>query len=266
MSAEPVLLTRDGSLARVILNRPEALNALDPDLVERLGETLEALAVDADVRVVVLKGAGDHFMAGGDLKHLKGLLSETGEARKTIFRRFVNSFHRSVLAIRHMEKPVIAEVRGAAAGAGFSLALACDLVVAASGSRFVPAYGSIGASPDGGMTFQLPRLVGPKKAFEIAHLSDGLEAKEALALGLINKVLPPDDLEAEVAAMAERLASGAAEAVRQGKHLLSEALEHDLETQLGRERESFAECAATDDFEEGINAFLEKRQPLFGGK
>ena len=266
MSAEPVLLTRDGSLARVILNRPEALNALDPDLVERLGETLEALAVDADVRVVVLKGAGDHFMAGGDLKHLKGLLSETGEARKTVFRRFVNSFHRSVLAIRHMEKPVIAEVRGAAAGAGFSLALACDLVVAASGSRFVPAYGSIGTSPDGGMTFQLPRLVGPKKAFEIAQLSDGLEAKEALALGLINKVLPPDDLEAEVAAMAERLASGAAEAVRQGKHLLSEALEHDLETQLGRERESFAECAATDDFEEGINAFLEKRQPLFGGK
>ena len=135
-----------------------------------------------------------------------------------------------------------------------------------SGSRFVPAYGSIGTSPDGGMTYALPRLVGPKKAFEIALLSDGLEAKEALALGLINKVLPPDDLEAAVVAMAERLASGAAEAVRQGKHLLSEALEHDLETQLGRERESFAECAATDDFEEGINAFLEKRQPRFGGK
>jgi 2-(1,2-epoxy-1,2-dihydrophenyl)acetyl-CoA isomerase len=203
-------------------------------------------------------------MAGGDLKHLKGLLGEAGDARKTIFRRFVNSFHRSVLAIRRMEKPVIAEVRGAAAGAGFSLALACDLVVAASGSRFVPGYGNIGTSPDGGMTFALPRIVGLKKAFEITLLSDGLDAEEAEALGLINRVVPPERLEGEVIAIAGKLANGAAEAIRQGKFLLSEALEHDLEAQLGRERESFVECAATEDFEEGIDAFLEKRRPKFG--
>lgn len=263
MDADPVLLERQGPLARVTLNRPSSLNALNPELVMALGETLEELAEDRSIRAVILTGAGEHFMAGGDIRHLAQFLSEEKETRKALFRQFIDSFHRSVLAMRHMDKPVIAGVRGAAAGAGFSLALACDLVVAASGSRFVVAYGNIGTCPDGGMTFALPRLVGVKKAMEIALLSDGLDAEEAKALGLVNKVVPPERLEEEVAAMAKRLASGAAGAIGHCKRLLSNALEHGLEEQLARERESFAECAASTDFEEGIAAFLEKRPPNF---
>jgi 2-(1,2-epoxy-1,2-dihydrophenyl)acetyl-CoA isomerase len=253
-------------VATITLNRPKALNALDTELAISLSDILHQVERDRTVRVVILRGAGAGFMAGGDLKFFAGMLDREPEQRRAEFRSLIHRFHESVLAIRRMPKPVVAAVHGAVAGAGLSIALACDLTVASDDAYFTLAYCNIGTSPDGGSTFALPRVVGVKKAMEIAMLGDRFDAHTALGLGLLNRVVPTAEFDSEVATLAKRLAGGPTVALAHTKRLINNSLEATVETQLERETESFATCTATEDFPEGITAFLEKRAPRFAGR
>jgi 2-(1,2-epoxy-1,2-dihydrophenyl)acetyl-CoA isomerase len=264
---EPVLLEVDGGIATVTLNRPQALNALSDDMIPALVEVMAKVEVDAAVRCVVLRGAGDHFMAGGDIKGFHGRLSESTPAeRGAHFRDKIHSLHPAIVSMRRMPKPVIASLRGAAAGFGLSLALATDLAIAADDAYFTLAYCLIGTSPDGGSSYHLPHIVGVRKAMEIALLGDRFDAKTAQALSLVNWVVPAADLEAETAKLAARLANGPSFALGQTKALINACIDNTLEDQLTLEAESFARSAATGDFAEGVTAFVEKRKPKFTGE
>lgn len=261
--SDVVLLDQSGGIATVTLNRPRSLNALDQALAESLTETLAGLEHAREVRVVVLRGAGRAFMAGGDVKHFHESARRGAQVIRGEVERLIPVVHRGIQTIQRMPQPVIASVAGAAAGFGMSLVLASDLALAAEGTRFTLAYANIGTSPDGSSTYTLPRLVGLKRAMEIALLADVFDAAEALRLGLVNRVVPEGALEAETRALAERLARGPAHAYARTKQLLRSSFANSLETQLQREQEAFADCSTTADFAEGAAAFVEKRKPKF---
>lgn len=263
---EAILLEVREGIATVTLNRPEVLNALDDDMIAALVEVMTRVEADEAVRCVVLRGAGDHFMAGGDIKGFHGRLAEPPAERGAHFRAKIHKLHPAIVAMRRMPKPVIASLRGAAAGFGLSLALATDLAIAAEDAFFTLAYCLIGTSPDGGSSYHLPRIVGLRKAMEIALLGERFDAETAQRLGLVNWVVPADDLEAETAKLAARLAGGPGHALGQTKALLNASFDNPLEAQLALEAESFAACAATQDFAEGVTAFIEKRPAKFQGK
>ncbi|MFI4988026.1 MAG: enoyl-CoA hydratase/isomerase family protein [Alphaproteobacteria bacterium] len=264
--SDVVLMTRKGAVATVTLNRPAALNALDAAMMAALEETFTTLEADAEVRAVIVKGAGEHFMAGGDVKLFHRGLDLAPAERRRQLESFVHKVHPTVLVIRRMPQPVIASVRGAAAGFGMSLVMACDLAVAAEDAYFTLAYSLIGTSPDGSGTYHLPRIVGMKKAMELALLAERFDAKTALTLGLVNKVVPPAELEAASEALAERLAAGPTHAYGNTKRLMNRSLASTLADQLQAEAESFADCGAGEDFAEGVRAFVEKRKPRFSGR
>ena len=263
MSYETILLDVEENVATVTMNRPEALNAINMQLGEELVDAMIRCRSDANVRAVVIKGGGRAFCAGGDLKSFSEFLQADPA---TAFRAFLSRLHVGIVEVRHMEKPVIAQVHGVAAGAGMSLALACDLTIAAESARFVMAYRRVGLSPDGSSTYFIPRLVGPKKALEIFYTSDSIAAPEAERLGLINRVVPEADLEKETCAFARRLAQGPTLALGRTKELVYRSLSETLETQLEHEREFVALSSTTEDFREGIQAFIQKREPKFRGR
>ena len=261
MSEQAVLTASAGGITTITLNRPKALNALDRNLTMGLRDAVFAAEQDRSVRCVVIRG-GEHFMAGGDLKWFDDLVRSRPPAENRIqFEGFVHEVHGLILSVRRMPKPVIAAVRGAAAGFGMSLMMACDLVIAADNAYFSLAYALIGASPDGGSTFALPRIVGAKKAMEIALLGERFDATTAERLGLVNRVVPSAALEQETSKLAARLAAGPTAVYGRTKALLNGSLNASLETQLQREAEAFAQSAAEPDFAEGIRAFIEKRKP-----
>lgn len=264
--SDVVLVNRSGAVATVILNRPQVLNALDGEMLEAMRDTFTRLEADAAVRAVIVKGAGEHFMAGGDIKYFHAGLALPPAERRRQTEPFVHKLHPTITAIRRMRAPVIASVRGAAAGFGMSLVLATDLAIAAEDAFFTLAYSLIGTSPDGSGTYHLPRTVGMKKAMELALLADRFDAKTALEIGLVNRVVPVAELEAATTALAERLAAGPSHAYGNTKRLLNRALASTFESQLQAEAESFADCAATEDFAEGVRAFVEKRKPRFTGR
>jgi len=255
-------VTRDGAVAVLTMNRPEARNALSPEMVDGLSRALHAVETDDSVRAVVLRGAGDHFMAGGDVKSF-GAFDGT-DARSTILHR-IHHLHTVMFAMRRMPKPVLAAVRGAAAGAGVSLAAACDLVMASDDAFFVLAYVNIGASPDGSSTYFLPKALGLKRTMEMALLGERYPAEAMRDAGLVNWVVPVADFESEVMAMAHRLATGPTHAMGRTKQLLYSSYERQFEAQLQAEAEAFASCALTHDFAEGVAAFIQKRRPEFTG-
>lgn len=263
---ETVLLDTDGAVATVTLNRPAAMNALDDAMVEGLHAALIRVEQDPAVRCVVLRGAGDNFMAGGDIRMFAKALSELSPAdRQARFEGLIGQVHASVIALRRMGKPVVGAIQGAAAGFGVSLALACDLAIAADTAMFTLAYCHIGTSPDGGSTFHLPRAVGMKRAMEIALLGDRFDAAEAAAIGLVNRVVPAGALEAETAKLAARLGRGPTAAYARTKRLLNTSLDTPLAAQLAAESQEFTASAMTEDFREGVTAFLEKRPAAFRG-
>ena len=256
---------QDG-VATMTMNRPEARNALSLEMRQDMRTFLAEIEHDPKVRCVVLKGAGNHFMAGGDVKSFSEIAkTTTGEERRRQFEHRIHDLHPLVFLMRRLPKPIIASVQGAAAGAGLSFAMACDLIIAADTAFFTLAYINIGTSPDGSGTYFLPRLVGLKKAMEIALLGDRFDAASAQAIGLVNFVVPAAGLEAETAKLAARLANGPTRAIGNTKRLLNHSLERSMEEQLAAEAVSFADCAASTDWAEGVTAFAEKRKPRFTG-
>jgi 2-(1,2-epoxy-1,2-dihydrophenyl)acetyl-CoA isomerase len=247
-------------IAAVTLDRPERLNALDHAVAAQLAAALDRIERDPSVKVVTLTGAGRAFMAGGDLAEFH----QAGENAPEVVNRLIGLFHQIIRCLRRMKAPVIAGVHGAVAGGGLGLALACDIVVAAADATFVPAYLRIGTNPDGGTTWSVTRLIGPRRALEWMMLGDPMNAERAAALGLVNRVVANDALAAEVAALARRIAAGPAQAQASLKRLVYQALTAPLDVQLEAEREGFVALAATADFREGIASFFERRAPRFG--
>lgn len=257
----------DGPIATFTLDRPSALNALSDEMVLGMKQFFAEIERDPSVRCLVIAGAGDHFMAGGDLKHFQGLFQKhDAEARRRLFEEFIHQLHPAIFTLRRMRKPVIASVQGACAGFGLSLAMACDLTIAADNAYFTLAYINIATSPDGSGTYFLPRLVGLKTAMEIALLGDRFDAAKAQARGLVNFVVPQADLAAETAKLAARLANGPTHAIGNTKALLNASLSRDLEAQLAAEAVSFADCTTTEDMAEGLGAFVAKRKPVYKGR
>jgi 2-(1,2-epoxy-1,2-dihydrophenyl)acetyl-CoA isomerase len=259
-----LLLDRDGTIATLTLNRPASLNALDSEMVDALVTHSAALAADDSVRCVIINGAGRHFMAGGDIRSFAGQLADAPSDRRRHFTRMVEHMHVAIENLQRMPHPVLASVQGAVAGFGLSLMCGCDLAIASTSSYFTSAYRHLGLTPDGGASYTLPRLVGLKKATEIVLLGERFDATEALRLGLVNRVVAEDELRTATHQLAMALASGPVLAIRNGKRLLNQSLSQSLSAQLQAEAESFGGCAATDDFVEGVRAFLDKRPPRFG--
>ena len=264
-TGDTVLTERDGAVAFVTLNRPQSLNALNFELADALGDALHALEADPAVRCVVLRGAGGHFMAGGDIDTFAADLDADPAERAAGFRHGIHAAHAAVVAMRRMPKPVIASVDGAAAGAGLSFALAADLAVLSSRAYLVTGYLQLGTTPDCGLTFALPRVLGARKAMELLMLSERIDAQTALALGLANRVVPAAELGAETLKLAQRLASGPTRAFGELKRLMGAAASNGLDAQLAAEIESFGACALSEDFKEGVRAFGAKRPPRFEG-
>ena len=263
----PVLLDVVDGVATLTLNRPDALNALSFEMMEALSEATAQLSRRDDLRVVVVTGAGNHFMAGGDLKDFAGQLHLSPESRIATFRATIEQhINRSVEAFAALRVPVIARVHGACAGFGLSLAMGCDMVVAADTAYFTTAYSSIALSGDGGVSWFLPRIVGRSKAFELLLLADRFDAAEALRLGIVNKVVPLAELDDAVAKLVGRFLRGPRDTYAEMKRLLGQSPDQSLDVQLQLEAEAFARCAARPDFDEGVNAFFEKRKARFNGR
>jgi 2-(1,2-epoxy-1,2-dihydrophenyl)acetyl-CoA isomerase len=247
---------RDGDVQTITLNRPDKLNAFTPTVHEELHAALEE-ARDPGVRAVVITGAGRGFSAGQDL----GAFGEAGDVGAMLRA----TYHVNVLAIRSLEKPVIAAVNGVCAGAGLSLACACDIRLASDAAFFVPGFVGIGLIPDSGGTFFLQRLLGTARAFEWMTSNRRLTAAEAHAWGLVSEVIEADSFAERVSAHAAELAAAPTRAIALTKRLYDEAATSTLEEQLEREAEAQAEAVRTTDFREGVAAFREKREARFSG-
>ena len=250
----------DGPVATITLDRPEALNALTVAVKVALREALEAIAADRAVRAVILTGAGRAFCAGQDLAE-----RERPDAAP-LDEELRERYNPIILALRSMGQPVIAAVNGVAAGAGASLAFACDLRIAATDARFVLAFGKIGLVPDSGATWFLPRLIGQARAAELAFVGDPISAEEALRIGLVSRVVPADDLLTDARTIADRIAAGAPLANALTKTALERAATIDLETALEGEAKLQGIAGASADHAEGLAAFREKRAPRFSGE
>ena len=255
----PLLLERHGAVATLRFNRPEALNAIDVPMANAFLAAVQSIAADPGVRAVVLRGNGRGFMAGGDLATLR---ADPVQGAIDI----LTPLNAALQLLAQMNAPVIAQVHGAAAGAGLSLVLMADYVIAAEGTRFNLAYINLGTSCDVGASWALPRIVGVRQALEIALLGEAFTADDALRLGLVNRVVPGAELDSATTALAQRLASGPTLAYGAMKRLMRASMDHTLPEQLAAEKGAFVHCAGTEDFRAGVEAFHQRQSPQFVGR
>jgi 2-(1,2-epoxy-1,2-dihydrophenyl)acetyl-CoA isomerase len=266
MSDQQVLSESANGIETIVLNRPAALNALTAQMMEGLIDATARAERDDGIRCVLIRGAGDNFMAGGDVKSFHQSLRDNREDYLRRREMQVIGAHQLIYQLRRMPKPVLVSVQGAAAGFGLSLVLAADLAIASEDAVFTLAYRHIGLSADGGATYFLPRVVGERRALELALLGERFGAERALSLGIVNWLVPRAALDQETAKLAKRLAEGPTIALGLAKRLIRSSLDHSWDQHSHREAESFAAAAATADHLEGVTAFVEKRQPMFRGK
>lgn len=257
-----VLVRREGAVATLSLNRPEVMNAMDGETMIELRAAAEDVARDPSVRVVALSGEGPAFCAGGDV----GLFHRHLDDLPRFIVQLGREMHFAMWALRRAPKPVLAVVHGTVAGAGFSLLCAADLAIAAEDTRFTLAYANIGASPDGGSSHFLPRLMGYKRAMQVTLLPDVFDAATARDYGIVNWTVPSAELRAEAGRIATRLAKGPTTAYGEAKRLMNASFERGMETQMEDELIAFERCARSEDLREGVTAFVEKRKPSFTGR
>ncbi|MFP6641280.1 MAG: enoyl-CoA hydratase-related protein [Myxococcota bacterium] len=249
------------AIARITLNREKAANALNLQMAKDLMDAAMAADDDASVRAVVIGAKGKMFCAGGDL----GSFRESGDEMPALVKKMTVYLHAAISHLARMRAPVIASVNGTAAGAGFSLACATDFVICAESAKFTMAYTQVGLTPDGSSTYFMPRLIGTRRALELMLTNRRLDAAEALEWGLVNRVVPDDELEKTTHEFAARLATGATSAFGLAKKLVASSFDNSLETQMEWESRSIADSARGTEAQEGISAFFEKRKPEFSG-
>jgi 2-(1,2-epoxy-1,2-dihydrophenyl)acetyl-CoA isomerase len=264
MANDQILVERDGSVARITLTRPDKLNALTAVMSDELTGAFQDAGSDDGVRAVVVTGAGRGFCAGQDLKEFEA--AYRGGQRPDLREHLEKGYHRLIPLMVETSKPVIAGVNGVAAGAGISLAAACDVRIASEDARFTQAFVKIGLVPDSGGTWLLPRLVGPAKALELSMTGDVIDAREALRIGLVNRVVGADDFAAELATFSSALASLPTAAIAETKALLRSVPGLTLHEALEAEARAQARMGQTEDHLEGVMAFAEKREPRFHGR
>ena len=266
MSYENIIVERDGRIGKLILNRPNKLNAITDYMEEEMGLAIKELGDDDSVGVVVLTGAGRAFSAGADVSELPGAQSngrgESPEQKRRNFRKAMNI----VLGVHRMEKPVIGMINGVAAGAGFDLACACDLRVGTPKSRFLAAFIRVGLFPGWGGMWLYAKTLGIPKAAELVFTGDFLEADDAYRLGMLNKLVPEEELEATTMEMARKIADGPPVALRLSKLMLYKALSMDLETAMQMSAALETITLTSEDHNEGVAAFRDKRKPNYQGR
>jgi len=255
-----IIIEVENNLAKITLNRPEVFNSFNREMALSLQEILKDCETNPEVRAIVLTGSGKAFCAGQDLKEVTSPELNPG------FKKILDEHYNPIISlIRNIKKPIIAAVNGVAAGAGANIALACDIVVAHEKVSFIQAFSLIGLIPDSGGTFFLPRLIGFQKASALAMLGDKISAEEAEQLGMIYKVIPLDGFEDEVNKLALKLAQMPTLALGKIKEAFNQSLSNNLEQQLSLESKLQIEAAQTNDYAEGVSAFIEKRKPNFKG-
>jgi 2-(1,2-epoxy-1,2-dihydrophenyl)acetyl-CoA isomerase len=255
----------DRRIGTLTLNRPEALNAMSPELIGELTIAAAWLADRAPIRALIITGAGRAFCSGGDINWFKrGVSNEVVDLPSEV-RRGAEQLHNAIVDIRRIPYPVIAAINGPAAGAGMSLALSADIRIASDEAFLAIAYGRIGAAPDGGMTYFLPRVVGPAKALELALNDPNLDASSALEAGLVSEVVPAEQMLGRAREKAEKLATKAPYYVRMTKRLLHQSIENSINDHLQLERHGIADSMATEDLKRGVTAFFAGEQPEFQG-
>jgi 2-(1,2-epoxy-1,2-dihydrophenyl)acetyl-CoA isomerase len=259
MSESPVTLDVTDGIARLTLNRPDRLNTIDLGVARALDETTQRLRSDAGARVILLSGSGATFCGGGDLKSF----GEVGDDLPDHLREITTHLHAAIDALARIDAPVVAAVRGSAAGAGLGLVCASDIVVAAESTRFAFAYSAIGLTPDGGTSWGLPRVVGLRKAQELALTGRVIDAAEAERIGIVTSVVGNDELDSAADAIVAKLAAGPTHALGVTKRLLRTTYDVSLTQRLAVEADELSRSAGTPDGREGIAAFLEKRRPEF---
>ncbi|MCK7590292.1 enoyl-CoA hydratase-related protein [Subsaxibacter sp. CAU 1640] len=256
-----ILLKIENNIATITLNRPEVFNSFNREMAFRLQDTFDSCEKDEQVRAIVLTGNGKAFCAGQDLKEVTSPELNPG------FKKILDEHYNPIISrIRHIKKPIIAAVNGVAAGAGANIALACDVVLAHENVSLIQAFSLIGLIPDSAGTFFLPRLIGFQKASALAMLGDKISAEEAERMGMIYKVIPQEHFETEVEKLAFKLANLPTLALGKMKDALNQSLTNNLEQQLKLESKLQIEAAQTEDYAEGVAAFVEKRKPNFKGK
>ncbi len=264
MKYETLLLEEKNQILHIRLNRPEAFNALNFKMIEELHEVLLHAETRSELRVVLMSGEGKAFCSGGDVKSFYDAFRN--KTASDLFHHMPTRLHDMVLTMKNLDKPVLAAVNGAAVGAGFSLAIAADLLIAAESAYFMLGYLKIGLSPDGSSTVFLPKSVGVHKAFELLTLGEKLSAVEAKNLGFVAKVFPDATFKEEVQKLAQHFAALPTQAVAMAKKLIFEGVNTPAEVQLNKETQGVKKIACTQDFFEGVSAFVEKRPPKFTGK
>jgi enoyl-CoA hydratase/carnithine racemase len=256
----------EDGIGTLTLNRPDAFNAMSPEMIAEMPVIFSWLADQAPLRALIVTGAGRAFCAGGDVNWFqKGIESEELDLPSSV-RHGAEVLHQGIVDLRRIPYPVIAAINGPAAGAGFSLALACDTRIASKAAFFAPAYGRIGASPDGGMTYFLPRVVGPSRALELLLEDPNMSAEDALAEKLVTEVVAPEELAERAREKAVKLAAMAPYYVRMAKALCGVSIENSLTEHLQLERHGIADSMATEDLRNGVTAFFAGEKPEFRGQ